>query len=145
MLFKLPSSTLPSTSKSNLVTGKSLAHRKMSATQRALLVADIRAGEKEFKPTLGQLARDARVSVPYARSACQIHHDPDARLDVLSGSCSLLTAAARHRRENGKGKKGKAKAMTPAAWAKADPATRRKHIADLGLASVWDVIDQLTR
>jgi hypothetical protein len=141
MLFRPPS--IPKSNR--VVTGKSLAHRKMSVAERALLAADIWAGEVDFKPTLGQLARDARVSVPSAWAAGQIRHDPAARFDVLTASCSLRTAAARHRNRNGNGRKGPEKAMTPAAWAKADVATRRQFISSLGIASVWDVVEILTR
>ena len=140
MLFKLPP-----TSKSNpVVTGKSLAHRKMPAFQRAFFVSDVLAGEVEFKPTIGQLARDARVSLPCVRAARQIRHDPNLRFDVLTGSCNLLTAAARYRK-NGKGKKGEAPVMTAATWMKADAETRRQFISSLGIASVWDVVELLTR
>ena len=108
MLFKVPSNTLPPTSKSNsrsnpVVTAKSLAHRKTHVSQRALLVAGVLAGEVDFKPTIGQLARMARVSVSSVRAAREIVHDPIVCRNVLNGSCSLLTAAAKHKNGNGNG------------------------------------------
>jgi hypothetical protein len=135
----------PSTPKSNCVTGKSLAHKRMRAPERAFFVADVLAGEVDYKPTLGQLARNMRVSVPYVQAARQIHHDLDLRFDVLTGAYSLLAAAAKHKNgRNGGNGKGEA-AMTATTWAKADAETRRQFISSLGIASVWDVVEILTR
>ena len=102
MLFRPPASA-----KSNpgqiVVTGKSLAHERMRVPERAFFVADVLSGEVDYKPTIGQLARMVRVSVPSVHAARQIAPDFNARLDVLSGRCSLLMAAARHK--NGKGRR----------------------------------------
>jgi hypothetical protein len=133
MLYKLP---VPPKS-SPIVTGRSLANRKMTAVERAFLAADTLTGEVGFTPTLIQVARLFKVSVPYVQAAKSIAAYPAVRHEVLSGLRSLMSAAnvTRHK---------KSKAMTPAKWARADNATREQHIANLGLASVWDVVERLT-
>jgi hypothetical protein len=50
------------------VQGRALVHLKMSASQKAILAADIITGKKQLRPTIGQLAVILGVCAPYIRA-----------------------------------------------------------------------------
>jgi hypothetical protein len=52
-----------------IISGRSLAHRKMSAGQKAALAAEILSGEVAIKLSVRQLSQLIGVSAPYIKSA----------------------------------------------------------------------------
>ena len=59
------------------LSGRSLAHTKLSARQKAAIAAQIALREIDFDPTLSQAALMVGASVPYASQA--FHLDPERR------------------------------------------------------------------
>ena len=68
------------------VSGRSMAHR-LSASQRAVLVANIDDGIVSYQPTQAALAKDFGVSVPMVQKAKRL--SPLARQHVLSGEVTV--------------------------------------------------------
>lgn len=79
---------------SRIVTGRNIAHGHRTATERALLAADIAAGRVQLvQPTDGQLATILTVSVPYVRAAKIVARAPEARHQVEDFHKPLLDTA----------------------------------------------------
>jgi hypothetical protein len=71
----------------SIVQGRSLAHRSLSASQRAVIVANIRDGTFAYVPTQTELAKAAGVSVQMVQRAKRL--SPLARQFVMSGKATL--------------------------------------------------------
>jgi hypothetical protein len=80
-----------STTKPRL-SGRSLAHTKLSARQKAAIAAQIALGEIEIEPTLSQSAAMVGVSVAYASMA--YHLDPD-RLESIAWGLDIEPIATK--------------------------------------------------
>jgi hypothetical protein len=79
---------------SMIVTGRNIAHGHRTATERALLAADISAERALLvKPTDAQLADVLHVSRPYISAAKIVAGDPEARRQVEVSHIPLLTVA----------------------------------------------------
>jgi hypothetical protein len=77
-----------------IVTGRNIAHGHRTATERALLAADVSAGRKQLaKLTDGQLAAILHVSGRYISAAKIVTRTPEARRQVEVGGAPLLDAA----------------------------------------------------
>ena len=77
-----------------IVTGRNIAHGRRSATERALLAADVSAGRKRLaKLTDRQLAAILHVSGPYVSAAKAVARTPEARRQVEVFGAPLLDAA----------------------------------------------------
>jgi hypothetical protein len=84
MLFNLRTSP----TQVGAITGRDLAHRQRSASQRAAIAAALVAGEVVLShPTLKQAARLAHASVPYTRAA--LRASPAARARLGSGGRTI--------------------------------------------------------
>jgi hypothetical protein len=87
---------------SNVLFGRSIAHRRLTARQRACLAADWADGNLTLLPSLQQAARLLRVSGAYAQRARKL--SPPARAAIAggrdsgSGSFTTLTLAAPKKR-----------------------------------------------
>ena len=76
------------------MTGRALAHGRLSAVERAFLGADIGAGRVPFTGwTDGQVAQLVGVSSAYVRAAKQVAANPQLRARVGVGGIGLLAAA----------------------------------------------------
>ena len=106
-----------------IVTGRSIAHTKRTAGQRALLAADILAGKVRIdKPTMKQVASLLHVSVPYVQAALRINGDHRTRERIARGT------AFNQVKPNGLSR----------AWAKASPAERAQLGQLVGPDVIWD-------
>ena len=76
------------------IRGRYLAHAKLSANERALLMADLHLDRLRLtSPTVKQCAGLGHVCVPYVAAAISIADDRAARTAVLHGDCTVLDAA----------------------------------------------------
>ena len=110
------------------IRGRWLAHTKWSASERALLMADLHLNRLTLtSPTIRQCAGLGRVCVPYIRAAIDISDDQAARTAVLHGDCTVLDA-------------GKADASETLAehFARATPAEWLECARTVGPAVIWD-------
>jgi len=79
---------------STVVTGRNIAHSHRTATESALLAADLHLENLRFAaPTVGQAAHLVGVSRFYVHAALRIADDAAARAAVLAGEAALLDAA----------------------------------------------------
>jgi hypothetical protein len=75
------------------ITGRSLAHARRTASQRAAVAAALHLGELSLMhPTEVQCAALCKVSAPWLRHAARL--DPDLRQRVIAGEIPLTEALA---------------------------------------------------
>lgn len=76
------------------ITGRNIAHARLTAVERAMLAADLHLGRYALiRPTIGQAADLLRVCPPYVAAAKAIAYDTRARSGVLSGNVPLMVAS----------------------------------------------------
>jgi hypothetical protein len=103
--------------------GRSLAHRYLTASERAGIAAQLVLGEARLvRPTITQVVPIVRVSPPYVQLALRLTEKTRAR--VAAGELSLVDAA-------------KANGLL-SAWLAASPAEKAAFGIAAGVNNVWD-------
>jgi hypothetical protein len=72
--------------------GRNLAHAKLTASQKALFVAQAARGETAFAPSATQLARAMGISPAIVSKAGKLRDHPALEADVAAGRTSVAMA-----------------------------------------------------
>jgi hypothetical protein len=119
------------------VSGRGLAHRKMTHDEQLKLAADLATGERQFEPSLSQVADLVGVSTAKLRAELK------ARAATLRAKQQEEEAAARFRRLQAEADlNGQAGAVVDA-WRSASPAARETAVRSIGTAEVWDYLARI--
>jgi len=131
MLYYTPTALDANPPASRQVTGRYLAHNRLSAPRRAFLGVDIKKGTAQpVELTDKQIAELVGVSLPYLAAAQRVDFTrPDLRGSCASGLVPLLNAVPRP---------GRAERLATA-WAKASADERRAFVRMVGVDSMFDL------
>src|SRR5262245_5252918 len=130
MLYYTPTALDANPPASRQVTGRYLAHNRLSAPRRAFLGVDIKKGAAQpVNLTDKQIADLVGVSLPYLAAAQRVANSrPDLRGSCACGLQPLLTAVPRPGRVE----------RLATMWAKASADERRAFIQMVGVDSMFD-------
>jgi hypothetical protein len=102
------------------VSGRGLAHRRLTRKQRVQLAADLATGQRRLDPSMGQIS--VLLGVPSAAIAAEIK----ARVG-----------------RNGNGGKPDSATLLIQAWDAASDSEREAAVKAVGVGAVWDVITRV--
>jgi hypothetical protein len=122
--------TVPQDEPRFLIRGRSLAHGKRSATERAFVAADLHRNRIDLiSPTVKQAAALANVCVPYVTAAVFVADDQALREAVLAGEVSLFDAVRSNAAES-----------LVAHFRRSSVEEWRECAREIGPALVWDTM-----